>query len=50
MKRVVVPSPTPEAIERPMAYQWPGNVRELESAVERSPDILNPDDRPSVNG
>jgi transcriptional regulator with PAS, ATPase and Fis domain len=44
MKRVVVPSPTPEAIERLMAYQWPGNVRELENAVERAL-ILNPGDR-----
>ncbi|WP_373498960.1 sigma-54 interaction domain-containing protein [Desulfococcus sp.] len=44
MKRLVVPSPTPEAIERLMAYHWPGNVRELENAVERSL-ILNPGDR-----
>jgi len=40
----VVPSPTPEAIDRLMAYHWPGNVRELENAVERSL-ILNPGDR-----
>lgn len=44
MKRLVVPSPTPEAIDRLMAYHWPGNVRELENAVERSL-ILNPGDR-----
>jgi transcriptional regulator with GAF, ATPase, and Fis domain len=44
MKRLVVPSPTPEAIDRLMAYHWPGNVRELENAVERSL-ILNPGNR-----
>jgi DNA-binding NtrC family response regulator len=44
MKRAVVPAPTPEAIERLMAYHWPGNVRELENAVERSL-ILNPGGR-----
>lgn len=44
MKRLVVPSPTPDAIDRLMAYHWPGNVRELENVVERSL-ILNTGDR-----
>ena len=44
MKRLAVPSPTPDAIDRLMAYHWPGNVRELENAVERSL-ILNQGDR-----
>jgi DNA-binding NtrC family response regulator len=42
MKRLVVPSPSPNAIDRMMAYHWPGNIRELENAVERSL-ILNQD-------
>ncbi|WP_299979905.1 sigma 54-interacting transcriptional regulator [Desulfobacula sp.] len=36
MKRLIVPAPTPSAIDRLMAYHWPGNIRELENAVERS--------------
>ena len=44
MKRVSVPVPTPDAIDRLMAYHWPGNVRELENAVERAL-ILNRGDR-----
>ena len=44
MKRLAVPTPTPDAIDRLMAYHWPGNVRELENAVERSL-ILNQGDR-----
>ncbi|KJS29441.1 MAG: Fis family transcriptional regulator [Desulfatitalea sp. BRH_c12] len=36
MKRVTVPIPAADAIDRLMAYHWPGNVRELENAVERS--------------
>ena len=30
------PSPSPEAVDRLMAYNWPGNVRELENMVERA--------------
>ena len=33
--RVDVPSLTPEALEKLMAYDWPGNVRQLKNAVER---------------
>lgn len=36
MKRVTLPSPSPEAMTRLLAYHWPGNIRELENAVERS--------------
>ncbi len=36
MKRVIIPTPSPEAMERLMDYHWPGNIRELENAVERS--------------
>ncbi len=36
MKRSSVPAPSPDAIDRLMAYHWPGNIRELENAVERS--------------
>ncbi|MCG8333305.1 MAG: sigma-54 dependent transcriptional regulator [Proteobacteria bacterium] len=31
-----LPSLSPEALPRLMAYEWPGNVRELENAVERA--------------
>ncbi|MBU1583219.1 MAG: sigma 54-interacting transcriptional regulator [Proteobacteria bacterium] len=36
MKRILVPAPAPEAMDRLTAYHWPGNIRELENAVERS--------------
>ncbi len=41
MKRLIVPSPEPDVINRLMEYHWPGNIRELENAVERSL-ILDP--------
>ncbi|MEE4358149.1 MAG: sigma 54-interacting transcriptional regulator [Desulfococcaceae bacterium] len=43
MKRITVPFPSPDAMERLTAYHWPGNIRELENAVERSL-ILNAGD------
>jgi transcriptional regulator with GAF, ATPase, and Fis domain len=36
MKLIGIPTLTPGAIDRLMAYHWPGNVRELENAVERA--------------
>lgn len=36
MKGAGIPSLTPGAMERLMAYHWPGNVRELDNVVERA--------------
>ena len=36
MKRTLIPTPAPDALQRLMDYHWPGNIRELENAVERS--------------
>jgi len=36
MKRGLVPSLAPGAMDHLMGYRWPGNVRELENAVERA--------------
>jgi transcriptional regulator with GAF, ATPase, and Fis domain len=36
MKLAAMPSLSPGAVDRLLAYHWPGNVRELENAVERA--------------
>ncbi|MFQ5823389.1 MAG: sigma 54-interacting transcriptional regulator, partial [bacterium] len=41
LKLPVIPTMSPGATDRLMAYHWPGNVRELQNVVERAL-ILNP--------